>query len=119
LARPGLGWAVAELEALNLNGPYWWTPEALIDGATLFEAVGEWELEGVVAKRVDGRYRPCECGWIKVKNRNYWRYELERELQSTSDVNRYSSDARKRSPSGRQSGDRLRRPPGARTLHVL
>jgi hypothetical protein len=80
LARPGLGWAVAQLEALNLNGPYWWTPEALIDGATLFEAVGEWELEGVVAKRVDGRYRPCECGWIKVKNRNYWRYELEREL---------------------------------------
>jgi bifunctional non-homologous end joining protein LigD len=68
----------AQLEALNLDGPYWRTPEAFEDRAALFEAVCEWELEGVVAKRVDGRYRPGERGWIKIKNRNYWRYELER-----------------------------------------
>jgi bifunctional non-homologous end joining protein LigD len=69
----------AQLEALNLNGLYWRTPEAFEDGAALFEAVCERELEGVVAKRTDSRYRPGERGWIKVKNRNYWRYELERE----------------------------------------
>jgi bifunctional non-homologous end joining protein LigD len=27
----------------------------------------------------DSRYRPGERGWVKIKNRNYWRYELERE----------------------------------------
>jgi ATP-dependent DNA ligase len=32
-----------------------------------------------VAKRSDQPYRPGERGWIKVKNRNYWRYDLERE----------------------------------------
>jgi bifunctional non-homologous end joining protein LigD len=69
----------AQLEALNLNGPCWRTPEAFEDGEALFEAVCERELEGVVAKRTDSRYRPGERGWIKIKNRNYWRYELERE----------------------------------------
>ena len=37
------------------------------------------ELEGIVAKRRSGRYEPGERGWVKVKNRAYWRYELERE----------------------------------------
>jgi len=69
----------AQLEALKLNGPYWRTPEAFEDGEALFEAVCERELEDIVAKRVDGVYRPGEHGWIKIKNRNYWRYELERE----------------------------------------
>jgi hypothetical protein len=26
-----------------------------------------------------GRYRPGERGWIKIKNREYWRFEIERE----------------------------------------
>jgi bifunctional non-homologous end joining protein LigD len=69
----------AQLEALNLNGPYWRTPEAFNDGPALFEAICERELEGIVAKRSDGAYRPGERGWLKIKNRNYWRYELERE----------------------------------------
>jgi bifunctional non-homologous end joining protein LigD len=69
----------AELEALDLRGPYWHTPEAFDDGAALFEAACERELEGVVAKRRSGRYRPGERGWIKIKNRDYWRYEIERE----------------------------------------
>jgi ATP-dependent DNA ligase len=34
---------------------------------------------GVVAKRRSNPYRPGERGWIKIKKRNYWRYELERE----------------------------------------
>jgi hypothetical protein len=32
-----------------------------------------------VAKRRSDRYVPGEGGWIKTKNRDYWRYELERE----------------------------------------
>jgi hypothetical protein len=44
-----------------------------------FEAVCERELEGVVAKRGDSPYRPGGRGWIKIKNRDDWRYEIERE----------------------------------------
>jgi ATP-dependent DNA ligase len=33
----------------------------------------------VVAKRQGSAYRPRERGWIKIKNRDYWRYPLERE----------------------------------------
>jgi bifunctional non-homologous end joining protein LigD len=69
----------AELEALNLKGPYWRTPETFDDGEALFDAVCERELEGIVAKRVDSRYMPGYRGWTKIKNRNYWRYALERE----------------------------------------
>jgi ATP-dependent DNA ligase len=40
--------------------------------------------EGVVAKRLDGRYVPGERGWVKTKNREtWWRYELEREQLTT------------------------------------
>src|ERR671936_411737 len=42
-----------QLEALDLNGVYWRTPEAFDDGPALLEAVRERELEGVVAKRED------------------------------------------------------------------
>jgi ATP-dependent DNA ligase len=38
----------------------------------------------VVAKRRDSRYRPGERGWVKIKNRQYWRYEMERESAITS-----------------------------------
>jgi bifunctional non-homologous end joining protein LigD len=48
----------AILEDLNLNGRFWRTPEAFDDGAALWEAVCEHELEGVVAKRRSGRYVP-------------------------------------------------------------
>lgn len=69
----------AELEALDLNGVYWQTPEAFDDGEALFDAVCAHELEGVVGKRRCGRYRPGERSWVKTKNREYWRYEMERE----------------------------------------
>ena len=39
----------------------------------------EQEMEGVVAKRLNEPYRPGERSWIKTKNREYWRYEMERE----------------------------------------
>jgi bifunctional non-homologous end joining protein LigD len=67
------------LESLNLNAVSWRTPEAFDDGTALFEAVCERELEGIVAKRSDGLYRPGQRGWIKIKNRDYWRYEMKRE----------------------------------------
>jgi bifunctional non-homologous end joining protein LigD len=68
-----------QLEALNLDGVHWQTPETFDDGDALFEAVCAHELEGVVAKRRGGRYRPGQRGWVKTKNRAYWRYEIERE----------------------------------------
>ena len=67
------------LESLNLNAVSWRTPEAFDDGTALFEAVCERELEGIVAKRVEGRYSPGKRGWVKIKNPAYWRYEMERE----------------------------------------
>jgi bifunctional non-homologous end joining protein LigD len=67
------------LEQLGLNGSHWRTPEAFDDGHALWEAVCEHELEGVVAKRRSGRYVPGGRGWIKTKNRAYWRSEMERE----------------------------------------
>jgi ATP-dependent DNA ligase len=38
-------------------------------GRAFFEAVCRKGLEGVVAKRLDGRYRPGRRAWIKVKPR--------------------------------------------------
>jgi bifunctional non-homologous end joining protein LigD len=67
------------LDGLGLNDRYWTTPETFDDGAALWEAVCEHELEGVVAKKRTGRYLSGERGWIKTKNRDYWRYEMERE----------------------------------------
>jgi ATP-dependent DNA ligase len=63
----------ARLEALDLNGAYWQTPETFEDREPLFQAVCEHELEGVVAKRKGSRYRPGERGWTKTKNKGYWR----------------------------------------------
>jgi ATP dependent DNA ligase domain len=69
----------AMLEQLNLNGRYSRTPEAFDDGDTLWDALCEHELEGLVTKRQSSRYIPGERGWMETKNRAYWRYELERE----------------------------------------
>jgi bifunctional non-homologous end joining protein LigD len=67
------------LESLQLNAARWRAPEAFPNGEALLAAVCEHELEGVVAKRRTGRYVPGGRGWVKVKNREYWRYEKERE----------------------------------------
>jgi bifunctional non-homologous end joining protein LigD len=67
------------LEALNLSSPYWQAPAVFDDGVALFEAVCAHELEGVVAKRRSSTCQPGQRGWVKTKNRDYWRYELERE----------------------------------------
>jgi bifunctional non-homologous end joining protein LigD len=67
------------LEDFGLEGLQWRVPEAFEDGPALWAAVCEHELEGVVAKRLHDPYLSGERAWVKVKNREYWRYELERE----------------------------------------
>lgn len=59
------------LEDLGLAGPHWCTPPSHIgQGAALFAATKEMGLEGVVAKRLDSRYRPGirSRAWIKTKH---------------------------------------------------
>jgi ATP-dependent DNA ligase len=64
----------ALLEGLDLNGPCWQTPDRFDDGEALLSSVCQLGLEGVIAKRTNGPYRPGERDWIKVKNRGYWRF---------------------------------------------
>ena len=48
------------------------------DGEVLWEKVCQLGLEGVVAKKRTGHYLPGRRGWIKTKNRAYWRYRSRR-----------------------------------------
>jgi bifunctional non-homologous end joining protein LigD len=66
------------LESLEL-GDWVETVPAFDDGEALFETVQDFGLEGIVAKRLRDPYRPGVRGWIKVKNRAYWRYPEEVE----------------------------------------
>jgi ATP-dependent DNA ligase len=50
------------------------------DGPALFSTVEKQGLEGIVAKPLESPCRPGERGWIKVKNRAYWRFVQEVEL---------------------------------------
>jgi bifunctional non-homologous end joining protein LigD len=54
------------------------------DGDALYEAVMQHGLEGIVAKRRTGIYRPGYRGWTKVKNPSYWRRDDEREAVARS-----------------------------------
>ncbi len=63
----------ALLDELDLEGPAWQTPAYRVGGGRDFLAVAaKHGLEGVLAKRLDSRYRPGERGrdWLKVKNVN-------------------------------------------------
>lgn len=60
------------LTELDFDGPSWQTPSNhLGDGEGLLEVVRKRGLEGVVAKRLDGVYRPGRrsADWVKVQNR--------------------------------------------------
>jgi bifunctional non-homologous end joining protein LigD len=65
------------LEQLDLHGDAWSTTPSHTDGEALWEKVCDLGLEGVVAKKRSGHYLPGRRGWIKTKNRAYWRYPLE------------------------------------------
>src|SRR3954468_22981625 len=67
------------LDGLGLEGAHWRVPEAFDDGPALWEAGCEDELEARGARGLQEPYRCGERSWVKVKNRTYWRYELERE----------------------------------------
>jgi bifunctional non-homologous end joining protein LigD len=41
------------------------------NGTALFEEVCRQDLEGMVAKRKDGLYRPAETSWVKIRNTRY------------------------------------------------
>jgi bifunctional non-homologous end joining protein LigD len=67
------------IESLGLHGPHWQTSAVFDDGEALLAVAHDRGLEGVVAKRLRGAYRPGERGWVKIKNRDYWRYPFEVE----------------------------------------
>ncbi len=58
------------LEGLRLGGPAWQVPAShpIEDGPALLSAAGQQGLPGVIAKRLDSRYRggPAEGDWIFV-----------------------------------------------------
>jgi bifunctional non-homologous end joining protein LigD len=70
----------AILESLGLAGPHWATTPSFDDADALWRVVLRDGLEGVVAKPRGSVYRPGERGWLKIKNRAYWKYDLEREF---------------------------------------
>ena len=64
------------LESLDLNDNCC-IPDTFDDGQALYRAVCERGLEGIVGKRSTSLYRPGQRGWIKIKNRGYWRRDEE------------------------------------------
>jgi bifunctional non-homologous end joining protein LigD len=68
------------LDALDLNAEAWQTSPVFDHGEALMETIVERGWEGVVAKKLAGAYRPGQRGWIKIKNRDYWRYAQDLEL---------------------------------------
>lgn len=64
----------AVLHDLGLSG--WQVPASYDDGAMLFDATHQQDLEGVVSKRRDSRYRPGERTphWLKLPHRHRLSY---------------------------------------------
>ncbi len=65
----------ALLDSLELNGPAWCTtPQLHGNVVDVLTACREHNVEGIVAKRVESRYRPGERSgdWLKVKTAD-WR----------------------------------------------
>jgi bifunctional non-homologous end joining protein LigD len=67
------------LENVQLGAGPWVVAPVFGDGEMLFAGVVEQGLEGIVCKRRSQPYRAGERGWIKIKNREYWRYPDELE----------------------------------------
>jgi bifunctional non-homologous end joining protein LigD len=86
LAQDGeslLSWPLSErraaLEDLQLDRPAY-VPPVFDDGPALFEAACREGHEGIVAKRLRDPHKPGERGWLKIKNRAYWRFGQELRL---------------------------------------
>jgi hypothetical protein len=54
----------------------------------LFRAVCEMDLEGIAAKRKDGRYTPEETSWVKIKNRGYSQADGKTRVSSRNGLRR-------------------------------
>jgi bifunctional non-homologous end joining protein LigD len=67
------------LETLDLAGPHWSLTPSFTDGHALWSVVEKQSLEGLVAKPLGSVYKPGERGWLKIKNRAYWKYAVDRE----------------------------------------
>ena len=67
-----------------MESDHWSTTPVYDDGEALWKKVVDLGLEGVVAKKRTGHYLPGRRGWIKTKNRAYWRYPLEVDTRSRS-----------------------------------
>lgn len=59
------------LAGIDLAGTGWQVPDVFDDGAMLLEATRQQQLEGIVSKRLDSRYRPGErsSDWLKFAHR--------------------------------------------------
>jgi bifunctional non-homologous end joining protein LigD len=67
------------LDGIILDEPPWQTSAVFDDGEALLTVARERGLDGVIAKRWTSPYRSGERGWVKIKNRDYWRYPFEVE----------------------------------------
>lgn len=63
------------VETLGLDGSVCRLSPRFDDGQALYDSMCRLGMEGVIAKPSGGAYRPGYPGWIKVKNRSYWRFE--------------------------------------------
>jgi ATP-dependent DNA ligase len=71
------------LERLSLSGAHWATAPSFEDGKALWDVVVDQELEGLVAKPLGSIYKSSERGWLKVKNRAYWKTESSEKPSSS------------------------------------
>jgi bifunctional non-homologous end joining protein LigD len=54
--------------------------EHVASGTDLFRAICELDMEGIVAKRAEGRYTPEATTWVKIKNAAYSQAAGRQEL---------------------------------------
>lgn len=66
----------AQLRGLDLAGDHWQVPDEYDDGESLFAATKEQGLEGIVSKRLSGRYHPGvrSRDWLKFPHRTRGSY---------------------------------------------
>jgi hypothetical protein len=79
-SRCRTGTGASGFEELDLAGMSQLCPR-FDDGAALWQAIREHQLEGVSRKRLDEPYRPGERSWIKKENPGCPRFEAEREAE--------------------------------------
>jgi len=67
-------------ELVPAGGPALYVDHIAGEGTALFRSICAGDLEGIVAKRADGRYTPEATSWVKIRNPNYSQWDGRREL---------------------------------------